>query len=253
MSAAEEVDLVLRRLATAGTADLQSVRAVREYVERRRAGETPHHILGGAEFMGRWIALGDGVYIPRPWTDQMVLRGLAFLKRCRHPRVAVDIGTGSGAIAAVIAAAVADCEVWALEVHEAQLQWARRNTADLPAVTVLRSDLFTALPRDLERRVDLVIGSLPYVPSSELDAMPRDYREHEPQVAHDGGPDGLSVDRRALTDALRWLRPGGRAMLELGQGQGPPLAMTARTLGYSRVRVRTDEDGDDLFIECTAG
>jgi len=257
VSAAAEAELAIRRLTGADPSDRGSLlaggdlAAVDAYVEGRRSGEPPHHILGGGEFMGRWIVLDRATYIPRPWTAEMVVRAIAILKRVRRPRTVVDLGTGSGAIAVTIAAAVRNCHVWALDIDPASVECARINTACTPGVRVLRSDLFTAMPGELVRRVDLVIGSLPYVPTSELAQLPRDYREREPRRALDGGQDGLAVDGRALGEARGWLRPGSRMLLELGHRQGGPLAAEATRLGYTRALVRTDEDGDDLFLECT--
>jgi len=251
-----EAELAIRRLTAADPADPDSMLSgpdlvtVEAYIERRRNGEPPQYILGGCEFMRRWIRLDETAYIPRPWTETMVLRGVASLKGARRPQIVVDIGTGSGAIASVVAESVRDCHVWALDVDERSLRWAQINTAAVTNVTVLASDLFDALPDKLARHVDLVIGSLPYVPSAELAKLPRDYREHEPRAALDGGRDGLAVDLRALQDALRWLRPGGRVLLELGHRQGSPLAAEARRLGYRNVRAHVDEEGDDLFLEC---
>src|SRR5438445_12395042 len=166
ISAIEEAGLALRRLAGVrasepdGVLSAPDVEAINCYVDRRRAGEPAQYILGGSEFMGRWFSLNETTYIPRPWTEQMVGRALAILKRSRRPRTVVDVGTGSGAIAAVIAESVRDCHVWALDVDEKALPWARLNTAAAPNVTVLFSDLFDALPPEWAGRVDLVIGPL---------------------------------------------------------------------------------------------
>ncbi|HEV1998730.1 MAG TPA: HemK/PrmC family methyltransferase [Candidatus Dormibacteraeota bacterium] len=255
ISSDREAELAIRRLTAAdgrdpdGILSAAELLAVDDYIERRRNGDPPHYILGGCEFMGRWIRLDETAYIPRPWTETLVLRGVATLKRARRPRIAVDLGTGSGAIARILAERVNDCHVWALEVDEAALRWARMNTAEAKNVTVLESDLFDALPAPLAGRVDLVIGSLPYVPSGELAALPRDYREHEPMTALDGGRDCLGVDLRALRDALAWLRPGGRVLLELGHRQGNPLVGEALQLGYRDARAQLDDEGDDLFLE----
>lgn len=256
VSAAAEAELAIRRLSGADHRDRGSVlsqatlSAIDAYVEGRRRGEPPHYILGGAEFMGRWLVLDHGTYIPRPWTAEMVLRGIAILKRVRGPRIVVDVGTGSGAIAVTIAGAVRNCHVWAVDVDPAALQCARINAANAPGVSILQSDLFGEMPVDLARRVDLVIGSLPYVPDSELAHLPRDYREHEPRRALNGGPDGLALDTRALREARGWLRAGGSLLLELGHRQGRPLAAAATRLGYTAAIVRSDEDGDDQFLDC---
>ena len=256
VSAAAEAELAIRRLTSADPSDRSSpvaevdLAAVDAYVEARRSGEPPHYILGGAEFMGRWIVLDRATYIPRPWTAVMVARAVAILRRVRGPRRVVDLGTGSGAIAVTIAGSVRNCHVWAVDIDNAAVECARINTASTVDVSVLSSDMFSALPCDLVGRFDLVIGSLPYVPAAELAHLPRDYREHEPRRALDGGQDGLALDRRALAEARNWLGSGGRVMLELGHRQGGPLAAAATRMGYTRAQVWTDEEGDDLFLEC---
>lgn len=256
LSSRGEAELAIRRLSIAGPgvpgARLSGaeVRSIQEYVERRRSGDPPQYILGGCEFMGRWVSLDHTTYIPRPWTESMVRHGIAALGRTRRPRTVVDVGTGSGALALVIAESVRDCVVWALDVDERAVGWARTNTSRLSNVRVARSDLFGELSPDLAGQVDLVLGSLPYVPSTELGTLPRDYREHEPVVALDGGTDGLALYRRALDEARPWLRGRGRVLFELGHRQGHPLVAAARRLGYEGAQVHLDEEGDDLFLEC---
>jgi release factor glutamine methyltransferase len=78
--------------------------------------------------------------------------------------------------------------------------------------------------------------------------MPRDFREHEPAMAFDGGPDGLAVVKRALQQARGWLRSGGWIVLEIGAGQGPAALELGRRVGYRQVRVRRDADGDDAML-----
>ena len=256
ISSLAEAELAIRRLA-GDSADPEreltpaELAAIEAYIQRRRDGDPPHYILGGCEFMGHWIRLDETAYIPRPWTEAMVRRGVASLLNAGEPTVAIDLGTGSGAIARVIADSAPGCHVWGLDIDERSLRWARINTATASNVTVLRSDLFAAIPQELAGHVDLAIGSLPYVPSGEIATLPRDYREHEPMVALDGGPDGLAVDQRALGEAIRWLRPGGVVLLELGHRQGTALSAHASSIGFSDAKVHLDDEGDDAFIECT--
>lgn len=256
LSAAAEAELAISRLTAADpglgrpSITRDELLLIEAYVDARRRGKPPHYILGGAEFMGRWIPLAAATYIPRPWSEAMVRRAIDLLGPATRPLTAVDLGTGSGAFAMCIADAVPGSEVWALDIDAAAVACARVNAADQPTVHVAQGDLFAPLPAELAHRVDLVVASLPYVPAADLAQLPRDYREHEPRVAHDGGDDGLAVDARALSQAREWLRPGGHFLLELGQRQGPRLASVASELGYRATTVVTDEEGDDLFLEC---
>lgn len=216
-----------------------------EYVERRRFGEPPAYILGGVSFLGDWVRVGPGAFVPRPWTAAVCLAALDHLG---ERGVLVDVGTGAGAIAMAAARARPGAEVWATELDPDALTWAHRNLDSVDNVTVLAGSLLAPLPADLLGRVDVIVGCLPYVPASAINTMPRDFREHEPPVAFDGGPDGLRLVEGTLVEAPQWLRTGGRVVLEIGAGHGQLARQLARDHGYGRVEIGRDEDGDDAFL-----
>ena len=114
-------------------------------------------------------------------------------------------------------------------------------------------DLFDPLPRDLRGRVDVVVGVVPYVPTSALALLPRDTFLFESSLAYDGGRDGTEILRRVLTDSRSFLRPGGALLLELGGEQAGALANDLARLGYVEVTVLLDEEGDVRGIEGTRG
>jgi len=188
-------------------------RVLRALVARRAAREPLQHLLGTAVLGPVEVAVGPGVFIPRPETELLLEWGVARLRHVASPLV-VDLCTGSAALALAIAAMRPDAEVHAVEVDPDALGWARRNVAahggrvQLHASDVRASDL---LP-DLAGRVDLVVCNPPYVPDAT--PVPPEVRTGDPAVAVFGGPDGLAVIPDVVARAAALLRPGGAFAVE---------------------------------------
>jgi release factor glutamine methyltransferase len=176
-------------------------------VSRRADGEPLQYILGSASFHGVEIACGPGVLVPRPETETLVDVALGLIRDLPRP-VVVDIGTGSGAIAAAIAAVRPDADVYATEKSAAACEWARRNVAN-----VYLGDLFEPLPPALRGAVDLIVSNPPYIPDGT--PLPADVAR-EPSEALYAGQDGCDVLRRIVAEAGEWLRPGACIALEIG-------------------------------------
>lgn len=179
-------------------------------VGRRERGEPVEWIAGWAPFCGLRVVVHPGVYVPRVQTEVLARRAVVALT---PGAVAVDLATGSGAVAMVLQAAGA--EVVATELDPVAVACARAN-----GITVFEGDLDEPLPARYEQRVDVLTANVPYVPTSALALLPRDVQDHEPRRALDGGDDGLELVRRVLALAPRWLRPGtGRVLVEIGPDQ----------------------------------
>jgi release factor glutamine methyltransferase len=212
-------------------------------VARRLTGEPLAWIIGKVSFCGLEIRVDPGVYVPR-WQSEPLARRAA--ERLPATGVAVDLCTGSGAIARVLTTNRPDARVVASDVEERAVGCAAAN-----GVEVYRGDLFAPLPRGLQGRVDIVVGVVPYVPAPALPLLQRDTFQFESPLAYDGGPDGTDILRRVLREAPRFLRPGGTLLLELGGEQGEALRDDLERLGYGDVSVLSDEDGDVRGIEST--
>ena len=163
-------------------------------VDRRVAGVPLEHVLGWAEFCGLRIAVDAGVFVPRRRTEFLV-RQAAALAPARA--VVVDLCCGSGAIATALAASLDGAGTHATDIDPAAVRCARRNLAPSGG-HVYQGDLYDPLPAALRGRVDVLVANAPYVPTGAIATMPPEARLHEPQVALDGGADGLGVQRRVV-------------------------------------------------------
>ncbi|MDT8913786.1 putative protein N(5)-glutamine methyltransferase [Amycolatopsis sp. PS_44_ISF1] len=213
-------------------------------VERRVAGLPLEHVLGWAEFAGRRFAVEPGVFVPRHRTELLarLATGLA-----RPGAVVVDLCCGSGALGAVVAAAV-PVELHATDIEPAAVRCARRNVPG----RVYEGDLYAPLPDALRGRVDVLISNVPYVPSGEVALLPPEAREHEPLVALDGGADGLDVLRRVVAAAPGWLAPGGHVLFETSERQADRAVAEAERAGL-RARVEGSEGSEGLGATVIVG
>ncbi|NDK30321.1 peptide chain release factor N(5)-glutamine methyltransferase [Nesterenkonia sp. Hz 6-5] len=206
-------------------------------IDERRHRIPLQHLTGVAPF--RWLELrvGPGVFIPRPETETVVDLVLQRLRSLNaqgvvHPRV-VDLGTGSGAIAASIAAEYPAAEVHAVEISSEAAAWAQLNFQNLPrgasSVTLHHCDL-----RDFAAQwhsdsvgaapFELVVSNPPYIPPNMV-PIEQEVREHDPEVAlYGGGPDGLDLTTAVLQTAKQILVPGGWLVLEHAEVQADALA-----------------------------
>ncbi len=210
---------------------------------RRFTGEPLAWITGSITFCGVEVQVDHGVYVPRWQSEQLALRAA---ERLPERGTAVDLCTGSGAIAAVLRGHRPDAHVVATEVDERAVACARAN-----AIEVFEGDLLDPLPRTLEGQADVIVGVVPYVPTPELGLLQRDTFTFETALSYDGGDDGTTHLRRAIAGARRFLRPGGALLLELGAGQPERLHDDLARLGFTDVAVLIDEDGDVRGIEAT--
>jgi release factor glutamine methyltransferase len=236
VAAADEAEMLISRAAGDGA-------LLDALVARRLAGEPLAWITGTATFCGLEVHIDPGVYVPRPHTEQLALRAA---ERLPAGGVAVDVCTGSGAVAMALAARRPGARIVATDLDPVAVACAGRN-----GVEAFLGDLFAPLPAGLEGSVDVVTGVVPYVPAGELGLLQRDTFAFESAVAYDGGSDGCDVLRRVIAESPRLLRPGGALLLELGGDQADLLAPDLARHGHTAIRVLHDEDGDVRGVEAT--
>jgi release factor glutamine methyltransferase len=214
-------------------------------VARRLTGEPLAWITGRTTFCDLEIRVDACVYVPRWQTEQLARRAVELLPPAG---TAVDLCTGTGAIARTLQAAHAQdgARVLATDKDDRAVACARAN-----GVEAYCGDLFAPLPGPLEGRVDVVVAVVPYVPTAALALLQRDTLTFESPLSYDGGPDGTDILRRVLTESPRYLRAGGRVLLELGGEEADALSGELSRLGYVDVAVLLDDDDDVRGLEAT--
>jgi len=204
-------------------------------VRRRARREPVSHIVGTREFYGRSFEVTADVLTPRPETELVVdesLRVLSAREPAARPLRIVDVGTGSGCLAATLAletarSGVSPARVLAVDVSPSALQVARRNAARLGAaasIRFVRGDLLASIAANA---VDLVVANPPYVADTERDRLPPEVG-YEPAAALFAGPDGLDVIRRLVPESARVLKPCGHLVMEIGHDQGEAVRAIVR-------------------------
>ena len=218
----------------------------------QRADRVPlQHLTGRAPFRFIELAVGPGVFVPRPETEQLTGWALERLAGAPAP-VVVDLGSGSGAIALSIAHECPAARVTAVERDSGAIEWTRHNATaraeagDTP-VDVLSGDMTDpALLTALDGAVDVLVSNPPYVPDGAV--VPREVADHDPPLALWGGPDGLDVVRGLLVTAARLLRPGGWLGIEHADQQGSALPALVRAHGgFTDVEDHPDLAGRPRF------
>ena len=188
----------------------------------RRAERVPlQHLTGRAHFRRVELAVGPGVFVPRPETEVMTgwaIEALAEMTTLHHRPLVVELGTGSGAIAKAIATELTRTDVHAVELSPEAAAYARRNLADT-LVELHVGDMAGALP-ELDGTVDLVVANPPYIPLEAYASVPPEVRDHDPLLALFSGEDGLDAMRVVAQVAARLLRPAGFVAVEHADVQG---------------------------------
>jgi len=208
-------------------------------VQRRANGEPTQHLTGKQEFWGLEFEVTPDVLIPRPETEHLIevaLDRLALreLRAGRSPRLTgngitlVDVGTGSGCIAIALAKELPDATVYATDISLDALNVARRNASRLgisERIQCLESDLlegFSPLAtRHSPLSFDLIVCNPPYVGQRDAESLPREVREHEPEIALNGGEEGYEFYAELIAQSHEFLKPGGLLVLELGYNSLP--------------------------------
>jgi release factor glutamine methyltransferase len=187
-------------------------------ITERRRGRPLQYLLGWQEFRGLEFEVTPAVLIPRPETELLV--DVAIQRFSEGDSILADVGTGSGCIAVATAVALPRAGMMATDLCEDALAVARRNASRHNVddrVQFLCGDLLLPLSTlGLEETLDCVLCNPPYVAERDLPALQREVRDWEPRLALVGGFTGLEIYRRLLPQALRFLKPGGTLIMEIG-------------------------------------
>jgi len=231
---------------------------LRALVRRRGSGEPVAYLTGEREFWSLPFQVDRRVLVPRPETEVLIEECLAPWRPATEgaappppPTCVADIGTGSGAIAVVLARELPGAPaVFAVDADEDALAVARANVArhGLADRVSLRAGRLLEPLAD-GGPLDLVAANLPYIPSRAMPRLPRTVRDFEPHRALDGGEDGLALVRPCVAQARERLLPGGWLVLELsGAKQVAAVRAEALAAGYDQAYVRTDYAGRERVL-----
>lgn len=219
----------------------------RRLVTRRAAGCPLQYLTGRQEFYRLNFEVTPAVLIPRPETELIVEASLPLLRDAPAPVVA-DIGTGSGCLAISLLQELPRARAVAVDTSPEALSVAQRNAERHRVTTRLRlveSDLFLAI--DSRERFDVIVSNPPYIPAGDLDSLQREVLR-EPRGALDGGPDGLSIIRRLVTETPDFLSQGGHLIFEIGIGQASSIKELVNDDVWELVELRRDLQGIQRIV-----
>ncbi|MFC9475673.1 peptide chain release factor N(5)-glutamine methyltransferase [Nocardia sp. NPDC056952] len=245
----ERMRLALIPMVELGVAD-----RYRALIEQRAARIPLQHLTGTAAMGEIDLAVGPGVFVPRPETELLFAWALGYLGTLTHDHtpIVVDLCTGSGALALAIAHARPDAEVHAVELDPDALAWARRNAGtriaegDTP-ITLYADDVTDpALLTPLTGRVDLVVANPPYIPDAAI--LDPEVADHDPHRALFGGQDGLDIIRAMVPTIARLLRPGGATAIEHDDTNGGGVAALLAAAGFTGIVEHTDLADKPRFV-----
>jgi release factor glutamine methyltransferase len=241
--------------------------ALRELIKRRSQREPVQHITGSTSFCGFEIAVNRHVLVPRPETELLAELGWQFLlaspKQSEGGATALDFCTGSGCIAIALAAKCPNVKIVATDISAAALALAKENTARnnvVERIEFLQGDGFAALkdgwgerPREpgladgqngspgfSPHQFDLIISNPPYIPSAEIETLEPEVRDFDPRLALDGGADGLEFYRLIASQARAFVKPGGKVMVEFGDGHAGAVSEIFETQKWIVEAVKED-------------
>lgn len=250
---------------------------LRDIVSRRGNGEPLQYITGEVGFRHLTLKVRPGVLIPRPETEVLVSEALALLPQVKREGVwsgeevedtnggentdegvqpnsdviVVDICTGSGCIACSIAQEYPQAKVLASDIDESALDLAKEN-AELcglaEKITFFQGDLGAAIPDEYKGKIDLIVSNPPYIPTAVLSQIPREVSEFEPNLALDGGSDGLDQFRALAPWAFHMLSDTGAFVVELFEDHITQAAAIAEAAGFSSTKIVCDLAGRERVL-----
>ncbi len=224
--------------------------AMRRGLARLVKGEPIQYVLGEWDFRHLTLKCDRRALIPRPETEELVTRVLAYLNlSTSQPPLIVDVGTGTGAIILSLAQEFkGDAAFLGTDVSEEAIALAKENAARCGLADKVKFAVADGLDDfDEPECVDVIVSNPPYIETAVCETLDPRVRDFEPRLALDGGASGLDFYDRYLGDALNILKPGGAVFFEIGENQGPALAKLMADYGFSDVKIEEDFAGHDRY------
>lgn len=220
---------------------------------RLESGEPFPYVLGRWEFFGMEFDVTPDVLIPRPETELLIEKAIAWLQGSPLRRTVADIGTGSGVIAVSIASNISDVNILATDISPKALEVAIKNARKFNVkhrIEFVQCDILPARPDSFstEQHLDLICANLPYIPTETLQTLPIYGRE--PTLALNGGADGLDPFRKLMKLAPDWLAPNGLILLEIEATLGiQALNLACDMFSEAEIHLHQDLTGRDRLLE----
>jgi release factor glutamine methyltransferase len=239
-----------------GTLDQTQQALLNALIERRLAGTPLSHITGRQRFLNLELLAGPQALVPRKETELLARAAISIARELvaqTETITVMDVCTGSGNVALAIAYHVPQASVYATDISDDAIALAIRNAEQLnlaDRICIRAGDMLSPFDRpSFLRTVDMLTCNPPYISSTKVQLMPGEISAHEPGLAFDGGPFGISILMRLIQDAPRFLRPGGWLVFEVGLGQGRSLEKRVRgNVLYGEVRGLVDSAGNVRVI-----
>ncbi len=225
--------------------------AMRRGMKRLVAGEPVQYVLGEWDFRTLTLKCDRRALIPRPETEELVTRVLAYLKARQFKEVPfiIDVGTGTGAIILSLAKEYAGAAVFmGTDVSEEAIQLATENAERMGLAGRVKMVCMDGLDDfDEPGVVDVLVSNPPYIESAVCETLEKKVKDFEPRLALDGGANGLEFYERYLQDALNVLKPQGAVFFEIGENQGEALRKLMESFGFSEIKIEKDFAGHDRY------
>ena len=228
------------------TVNAANIQRSKEVITRRCEGCPVSRIIGKRLFWGREFVVTRDVLDPRGDTETLIALSLQ-----SPARRILDLGTGTGAIGITLATEWSDATLIASDLSDAALKVAERNAKRLGVserCQFMKSDWFSAI----EGTFDLIVSNPPYISRTEWEGLAKEVKDYDPLIALTHGEDALYVYREISSNAMRYLTPDGRLLLEIGHTQGIAVSNLLNQDGYQNISVHLDLEKRDRVVSCSA-
>lgn len=245
LTGADRMKLLIDPRATIESIDEEELA---RYEQELAAARPIQYIIGMTEFCGLQFAVGEGVLIPRPETEELVRW---IVEESSSAKRILDIGTGSGAIAVSLAAMLPKAEVAAMDISEVALDYTSRNaTANGVDIKAIKGDALGEWWREFEE-LDVVVSNPPYVPDSDRTTIRRNVLDYEPSLALFVPDNDLLLFYRAIADgAAHALRKGGELYFEIYEDAAEQMIQMLTERGWQQIELRRDFNDKNRMIRC---
>lgn len=217
--------------------------------EKRLKGEPLQYLIGKWDFMGRTFKVGEGVLIPRPETEILCEKVIDVLKN-KKDAVVYDLCSGSGCIGITLKNECPDIDIFLVEKSPKALSYLMKNASELMKntfYTIINGDIFKTELFELYPEADLIVSNPPYIKSDEVPLLQKEVT-FEPEMALDGGEDGLDFYRAIINDWSKKLKPDGEIFFEIGEEQGEAVSDLFKEIGFDS-RVIKDYNNLDRIVK----